>query len=179
MNPWALLFPGNCELQQKLFPWLERVYGLSPLRILRHLITSEVTHLPFPRSGCSQGFLPLPGVRSGSSWSARSVTRLTGEKLKVTGQVTAAWYWQEDRASDGQLLFCMEREKRGETFRGQQVKVFASGPRAALQKGTAQGGAAATNSVLFGCRFSHDSCRIRGLCWALFFFFPREQLDTR
>lgn len=85
VNPWALLLPGNCELQQQLFPWLERVYGLSPLRILQHLITSEVMHLPFPRSGCSQGFLPLPGVRSGSSWSARSVTPLNPDSAPFGG----------------------------------------------------------------------------------------------
>lgn len=80
------------------------------------------------------------------------------------------------RQGFGWAVFVLYGQKRGETFWGQQVKVFDSGPRAALQKGTAQGGAAAENSVLCGCRLSHDSCRIRGLCWAPFFFFPENNL---
>lgn len=58
----------------------------------------------------------------------------TDEKLKVTGQVTAAWSWQEDRALDGQFLFCMDRNE-ARRFGDSKSKCLTAGPEQCCRKG--------------------------------------------
>lgn len=80
---WDLLFLGDCKFQQKLFPCLEHTQGLSPMRILWHFITCEVTHQPFSCWECLQGFPPPPGFRSSQTVGALTATLLKPGCLRL------------------------------------------------------------------------------------------------